>query len=102
MVELVTQHRAALETLCRCYRVKTLELFGSALSESFDSVHSDLDFLVEFEIQEPIQHSKCYFGLLFAVESCFHRKIDLVETAAIRNSYLLDSINRQRRLLYAA
>ena len=50
----------------------------------------------------PGQHSKSYFGLLFAMEDLFHRHIDLVETPAVTNPYLLKSVNRNRTVLYAA
>ena len=42
MIDLIEQHRAALEGLCRRYRVKTLEVFGSAADGTFDPARSDL------------------------------------------------------------
>ena len=49
------------------YRVRKLELFGSAASDRFDPATSDLDFLVEFDVVPPAEHARCYFGLLFAL-----------------------------------
>ncbi len=46
--------------------------------------------------------ARCYFGMLFALENLFARHIDLVDTTAIRNPYFLQSIARDRVLLYAA
>lgn len=88
--------------LCRRFRVARLELFGSAADSGFDPENSDLDFLVEFQPLEPGENSRCYFGLLFALEDLFARKVDLVMTRAIRNRYFLEGINRNRVVLYAA
>ena len=102
MIDLIENHRIDLETLCRKHRVKTLEVFGSAVNGSWDSVRSDLDFLVELQPLEPIQHADAYFGLLFGLEDLFHRRIDLVETEAIRNPFFLKSVNQSRQVFYAA
>ena len=102
MTELIEQHRPQLIELCRCHHVKTLEVFGSAAAGTFDPQHSDLDFLVDFLPMPPSAHSKAYFGLWFALEDVFGRKVDLVETAALANPYLLRSIDQNRRVLYAA
>ncbi len=102
MIPLIELHREDLDRLCRRFQVKTLELFGSAAQGSFDPNGSDLDFLVEFEPLPPVQHADSYFGMLFALEDLFHRKIDLVEITAVHNPYFLKSINQNRRVLYAA
>jgi hypothetical protein len=43
-----------------------------------------------------------YFGVKAALEQLLGRSVDLVEPAAVRNPYLLASINRHRESLYAA
>lgn len=46
----IEQHRAAIAELCRRYRVRRLEVFGSAArGDDFDPARSDFDFLAEFE-----------------------------------------------------
>jgi predicted nucleotidyltransferase len=103
MVELIKEHYEELEHLCRQYHVKRLEVFGSALTgEGFDPEKSDLDFLVEFLPLQPGRHADAYFGLLGDVEKLFHRHVDLVMPRAIKNPYFLESINRARKVLYAA
>lgn len=102
MIDLIEQHRAELEDLCRRFRVQTLELFGSAADGTWDAEHSDLDFLVEFLPLEAGQLAPDYFGLLHALEDLFHRKIDLVMSRAIRNPYFLRGVNQSRRVIYAA
>ena len=103
MIALIEKNQAALEPLCAQYRVRRLELFGSALTDDrFDDADSDLDFLVEFLPLEPGQRADAYFGLLEALETLFQRPVDLVVTQAIKNPYFLQRLDRERELLYAA
>lgn len=102
MNDLIDSHRDEIAALCRTFHVRTLELFGSAASASFDPATSDLDFLVDFQPLSTSEHAHCYFGLLFALEDVLGRNVDLVETSAIRNPYFLQAIAQQRTLLYAA
>ena len=89
--------------LCRRFKVRQLDLFGSGLDESrFSSGSSDLDFLVEFFPLAEDQYADSYFGLLFSLEDLFGRPVDLVMTEAIRNPYFKQSVERSRRKLYAA
>ncbi len=100
MRTLVERKREEIQELCRRYRVRQLELFGSAVSDRFDPQTSDLDFLVEFDVLSPAEHAKDYFGLLFALTDLFGRDVDLVETSAIRNPYFLRAIAKDRVLVY--
>ena len=102
MTNLIEDNRAWLEGLCRKFGVKRLELFGSAAEGDFNETTSDLDFLVEFLPTEPLQHGRQYLGLLVEMEDLFDKKIDLLETKAIANPYLMESINQTRVGLYAA
>src|SRR5438874_7347877 len=102
MKTLIDSKNAEIAHLCRRYRVRKLELFGSAVSDRFDPETSDLDFLVEFETTSPSEHAHCYFGLLFGLTDLFGRDVDLVETGAIRNPYFLQAIAKERVVLYAA
>jgi len=101
MIELLVRQQSTLEELCREYHVRQLEVFGSAADGAFDPAASDLDFLVDFEAMPPSSHARSYFGLLFALEDLFGRKIDLVAIPAVTNPYFLKSLQRSRRVLYA-
>jgi uncharacterized protein len=99
----VESKRAEVVELCRRFRVRQLELFGSAANGRFNAETSDLDFLVDFETTIPRgENARCYFGMLFGLEDLFGRKIDLVDTRAIRNPYFLRSIAKDRVVFYAA
>ena len=103
MISFIEENYESLKRLCKQYRVKRFEVFGSSLTgEGFDPENSDLDFLVEFLPLQPGEHANAYFGLLEALQDLFSRSIDLVETKAIRNPYFLEFINKSRELIYAA
>ena len=103
MVSLIEKNRNALEELCVKFRVRHLEVFGSASTgRNFDAENSDLDFLVEFQTLQPGEHANTYFGLLDALENLFNRHIDLVMPRAVKNRYFIESINKNREVLYAA
>jgi len=102
MTSIIQENRAAVEQLCRQFRVRRLELFGSAVGETFDPKKSDLDFLVDFDDLEAEGYADTYFGLLEGLQELFKRHVDLVMVSAVKNPYFLESIERSRTLLYAA
>jgi len=91
-----------LRQICSQRRVARLELFGSAASDEFRALQSDLDFLVEFDGLREGEYADAYFGLLEDLERLFGRPIDLLMTKAVTNPYFLEAIRPQRVLLYAA
>jgi len=103
MISLIENNYEAIKDLCVKFRVRRLELFGSAIDdENFDPENSDIDFLVEFQPLKQGEYADTYFGLLEAVENLFGRHVDLVMPRAIKNPYFLEVINRNRKVLYAA
>ena len=103
MIRLIEENYISLENLFKKYRVKRFEIFGSALTgQGFDAENSDLDFLVEFLPLQPGKHAHAYFGFLEVLQDLCRCSIDLVETKAIRNPYFLESINQNRKEIYAA
>src|SRR5262245_18368146 len=102
MLPLIAQHREKIDALCGEYRVRRLDVFGSAAKGRFDAERSDLDFLVEFEDLRIEDAADRYFGLLLALADLFQRRVDLVTATSIRNPYFLKSVNQTRVPLYAA
>jgi len=103
MISLIESHRDELIKLCLRHRVKSLELFGSAVTDKrFNDNNSDLDFLVEFLSLAPGTYADTYFGLLEGMENLFQRHVDLIMVNAIKNPYFFKAINQNRQLLYAA
>ena len=102
MIDLIEKHRPQIEELCRRYRVKRLELFGSAASGQFDPATSDVDFFYELDDQESTDYADRFFDLKDALERLLGRTVDLVSAKDARNPYFLQVANRHRRTLYAA
>lgn len=102
MIVLLENKREEIAALCRRYRVRRLEVFGSAAAGGFHAETSDLDFLVEFHPVPPGERADTYFGLLEDLQNLFHRPVDLVMLRAITNPYFLEAIERTRKVLHAA
>jgi len=95
-------HRAELIELCRKYRVRRLEVFGSATRRDFNEESSDVDLLVQFEDLPYADRADAYLGFLMDAEALLQRQVDLVEVGAVRNPYLRRGIDESRELVYAA
>lgn len=102
MLNLADEELRDLEALCRRFGVRRLELFGSATGPRFDPERSDLDFLVDLEPSPGLEYADAYFGFKDAVEARFGHPVQLVSRRSLRNPFFLESIARNRRLLYAA
>ncbi len=98
----ISVHQPEIAELCREFHVQRLELFGSALNESFDAARSDFDFLVEFAPLPSGAYVDAFFGFKAAMEQVLRRPVDLVVDSAIRNPYFRKSVERGKALLYAA
>ena len=89
--------------LCRKYKVKTLSVFGSILTDRFND-ESDVDLLVTFIPHDPdnleFDYVTNYIDLVESLESLFGRKVDLVVESGLRNKYFIANINRTKQLIY--
>lgn len=90
-----------IQRLCKKNRVKYLFAFGSVLTENF-SEYSDIDLLVEIDINDPIDYADKYFTLKFDLEDLFRRPVDLLENRALKNPFLIKGIDSSKKLIYAA
>ena len=98
----IAQYRASIAAICQRYRIRRLEVFGSAArGDDFNPASSDADFLVEFA-SDAAPGLNSFFGAKADLEQLLGRGIDLVEPGAVRNPYVLASINRNREAVYAA
>jgi predicted nucleotidyltransferase len=102
MLDQIRQAKSKVAEICRRHNVRRLDLFGSAVGPHFDPQTSDLDFLVEFGLFSRGEYSEHYFALIEDLKALFGRPVDVVVSRAVRNPYLLESINRTREALYAA
>lgn len=90
----------ALPVLCGRFRVRRLDLFGSAADGRFDPARSELDFLVAFEELSGSAYSDAYFGLHEGLTGLFGRELDLLTEPALENPYLRRQIETQRQQLF--
>jgi predicted nucleotidyltransferase len=102
MTHVLEGHREELANLCRKYRVRRLDVFGSAARSDFNEDSSDVDLLVEFDDMPHADRADAYLGFLTAVQALLGRRVDLVEAGAVRNPYLRRGIEASRELVYAA
>jgi|SRR5262245_12551206 len=99
----IEDKRDALAAICRRYGVTRLEVFGSAArGTDFDPQRSDFDFLVEFDQRCDLRPLEQFLGFAEALEQLLGRRVDLVQPSAVRNPYILASINRSRELVYGS
>ena len=98
----IEQARPCIAELCRKYRVKRLEVLGSAASSAFDASHSDIDLFYEFDAADTADLADRFFGLKEDLEHMLGASVDLVSATDVTNPYFLQVANRHRRTLYAA
>jgi len=97
----ISQHRADISAICQRYQIRRLEVFGfTARGDDFDAEHSDADILVEFSPEAPADLHR-FFGIKSELETLLGRGVDLVEPGAVRNPFVLASINQSREAIYA-
>ena len=100
-MNIVEKNIDRLKKLCKTYKVSKLYVFGSVNSERF-SKESDIDFLVTFDNVELQNYADNYFDFKFSLEDLFKRDIDLLEEKAVKNLFLLKSINTSKQLVYGS
>ena len=102
MHELIESRRGEIEALCRTLRIGRLDLFGSAVGDSFDAEASDVDVLVDFGAGPGFDYFGTYFELKEGLERILGRPVDLVSATSIRNPFFKQQVLHTRELLYAA
>lgn len=100
MVEIIQKNIQPVRKLCRGHRVARLYVFGSTLTKKFRK-NSDVDLVVDFKKVSEEKYADNYFEFKYALEKILKRDVDLLEGKAIKNPYLLESINSNKQLVYA-
>ena len=86
--------------LCRQHRVSKIYAFGSSITDHFDPVKSDIDVIVELNIEDPIEYGEALLSIWDALEVFFERRVDLLTEDSIHNPYLRKSIEATKKLIY--
>ncbi len=93
------KYQDEINRICEKYHVKSLIVFGSALSNDFNE-SSDIDFLIELDNAE--NGINRYMNVKFELEKLFTRSVDLVMPKAIKNDRIKNYIYSNIREIYAA
>lgn len=93
------EYQSEINLICQKHHVKSLTVFGSALSDQFNE-SSDIDFLLELKTAEG--GIKRYMNIKFDLENLFKRPVDIVMPKAITNQRLKNYIFSNTRKIYAA
>lgn len=101
MIPLISENREAIAALCRKYRIKRLDLFGSAATGTFDPATSDLDFIVDLGDYGPDVANR-YLDFIADLENLLEIRVDVLTQRSRRNPYLERAIENERELVYAA
>lgn len=96
----ITRNLPHITKLCERYGVAYLELFGSATGTEFNPETSDVDFLVELDMEAHGSPAKRWISLAEALEKLLGRHVDLVNPRYIRNPYFLQAVNANRTIIY--
>lgn len=98
-MNLIDQHIEAICDLCKKHHVNKLFAFGSVLTNNFRE-SSDVDFVVHFKGVDINEYADNYYSLKDALQILLKRDIDLLEAQAIKNPFLLESIDASKLLIY--
>lgn len=95
------RHIERIFELCRLHKVKSLYAFGSVLTPRFNE-DIDVDLLVDFNESEIplLNFGDNFFGLQFALEDMFGRKVDLICDNVISNSVFRKEVDSTKRIIY--
>ena len=85
--------------LCKEYNVRTFSAFGSVTREDFRN-DSDIDFLVDFNENDPFKYTDLYFQLKEKLENLLKRQIDLIEERGIKNQFFKKELDETKILIY--
>jgi hypothetical protein len=88
--------------LCENHGVKSLHVFGSANTDTFNK-NSDVDLLISFKENLTIEeYTENYFTLQYKLRELLKRDIDLVTQNSLSNPFFIQSIDQNKQLLYGA
>ena len=92
--------RKKIAAFCQRWNVSEFSVFGSAIRKDFRP-DSDVDVMVVFEPDAPVGLFEMG-RMQVELETMFHRPVDLVEKAGLRNPYRRREILETAPVVYAA
>lgn len=99
----INQHIEQIGSLCLKHKVQELYAFGSVLDDQRFTTESDVDLIVKFNTNIPVeQYADLFFGLADDLEEVLNRKVDLMLQKHIENKFLRENIEESKRKIYEA
>lgn len=99
-MKLIEFNLEKIHELCRKYKVKTLSVFGSILTDKFNK-DSDVDFSATFYPEEdPLVRGENFINLYMDLGDLMGRRIDLVDENNLRNPYFIEELEETKQLIY--
>ena len=98
-MQVIQQYNKEINTLSAKHKVNKLYLFGSLLTDKFKE-QSDIDFLVDFKPIALLDYADNYFDFKFSLQDILSYPVDLIEEKALKNPYFIESLNKQKQLIY--
>ena len=103
MQPIIEQRKEELRKICERLKIKKLYAFGSSVAEDKFSEASDFDFLISFEDSiAPEEYSENYFRLHYKLREIFNREVDVITERSLSNPYFIESVNKNKVLIYEA
>lgn len=103
MQALIEKRKEELTNICKMLGISRLYAFGSVVTPDKFGENSDLDFLISFEESiAPEDYSENYFRLHYKLRELFNREIDIMTENSLSNPYFIESINKNKVLIYEA
>jgi predicted nucleotidyltransferase len=93
-------HFPLIISLFEKHKIKDAYLFGSALTDKFDT-KSDVDFLVNLiDGIDPLEKGELLWNLRFSLEDNLNRPIDLITETSLKNPYFIEELNEKKVKIY--
>lgn len=101
MIPLISDNKQAIADLCREFRIKRLDVFGSASTGAFDPDTSDLDVIADLgEYDDDV--GMRYLRFCLALEDHFGHSVEVITELSITNPYFREAVEEQRQNIYVA
>ena len=98
----ILKHKKKIIEICKDLKISRLYLFGSVLKSDFNE-NSDIDVLLSFSDDLSVEeYTENYFSFHYKLRELFNRDIDVLTEKSISNPFLLESINKNKLLIYEA
>ena len=100
---IIEKRKEELKEICEKLKIRRLYAFGSAVTSEKFKENSDLDFLISFDDSiSPEEYSENYFLLHYKLRELFNREIDVITERSLSNPYFIESVNKNKVLIYEA